>query len=249
MAKAFSREPPHLAIPRVEEAQPATPGGEPPLVGQASSRDAVTVRASPRHKGIPRVLRRGLGIGGLGLLTGAVLAGALWLKSEPPAPALEPEVIPMAASERPPEAAPASEALALTSGATVGGMGVSEGAAPAVEAQPPPSEARVPPPSPEPSRAEAAPARKRQAEVVSLAEGRRLFHDGKYEQARSVLKKAVAAEPGNAMAHLLLGRTYRKLGDASLASKHLRRFQELTPGHREDAWVNRMIENMRRVEP
>jgi len=68
--------------------------------------------------------------------------------------------------------------------------------------------------------------------MARQARGWLLQREGKWTEALPDLKSVVEREPKNSMALLQLGRTYLELDRPAEAVEHLRRAQELTPGHR-----------------
>jgi serine/threonine-protein kinase len=246
MAKAFSREAPHVAAPHAEKkAPPAASEDKTHTISQVPLNDRMTEKAEPAHGGMPRALRRGLAVG---LLAVAVSAGSLWYEYEPEPPLAAPQLAPAmaeASTGRPLEVLPAPAALAPPADAPEANAREREGAVATVAVRPP-SAPVVQPVGFKPPPAEAPVARKRQGEAASLKEARQLFRAGQYVEARQSLQQLVAAEPTNAQAHLFLGLTYKKQGEPQLASKHLRRFLDLSPGTPRDARIERMINNLER---
>ena len=69
------------------------------------------------------------------------------------------------------------------------------------------------------------------ATVGSYKEAKALAYNGKYAEARDMLKGITAAEPRNADAWNMLGYSSRKMGDLKAASKAYAKALQIDPGH------------------
>lgn len=72
-------------------------------------------------------------------------------------------------------------------------------------------------------------------------QGQALFNAGNTQEAVAALDKSIAADPGYAASHYLLGLAHANLGDSATAKRHLQRFLELAPDHEDATTAREML--------
>ncbi|HET9450806.1 MAG TPA: hypothetical protein VFO83_07995, partial [Aggregicoccus sp.] len=73
-------------------------------------------------------------------------------------------------------------------------------------------------------------------------DGFQLFKKKQFREAEVFFRKCLAAEPGLASCHMMLGTTYANLKQLEQGAHHYRRFLELAPAHPKAAAVRRHLE-------
>jgi Tfp pilus assembly protein PilF len=73
-------------------------------------------------------------------------------------------------------------------------------------------------------------------------DGFQLFKKKQFKEAEVFFRKCLAADPGLASCHMMLGTTYANLKQLEKGAHHYRRFLELAPNHPKAAAVRRHVE-------